>query len=117
LKHDLQWISLVSFDETWSAFGMRQKTSIDKKKDARPKLRPILDYIDAKSKTVVLPDDFAAALKKNKKQETFFSALSFTNKKEYIEWIVTAKKEETRNERVKGSIERLGKEWKNPANR
>ena len=30
LKHNMQWISLVSFDETWSAFGMRQKTEKDK---------------------------------------------------------------------------------------
>lgn len=117
LKHDMQWISLISFDDTWSAFGMRQKTEADKKKDAKPTERPIFDYIDPKTKTVKLPDDFAAILKRNKKQEAFFNALSFTNKKEYIEWIVTAKREETRNERVKASIERLGKEWKNPANR
>ena len=117
LKQDMQWISLISFDDTWSAFGMRQKTEADKKKEVQPKERAIFDYVDPKTKTVKLPDDFAAALKKNKKQETFFNALSFTNKKEYIEWIVTAKREETRQERVKGSIERLGKEWKNPANR
>lgn len=117
LKHDMQWISLVSFDDTWSTFGMRQKTEADRKKEAQPKERVIFKYVDPKTKTVRLPDDFAAALKKNKKQETFFNTLSFTNKKEYIEWIVTAKREETRNERVKGSIERLAKEWKNPANR
>jgi hypothetical protein len=117
LKHDMQWISLISFDDTWSAFGMRQKTEADKKKEGKPKERPIFDYVDPKAKTVKLPDDFAAVLKKNKKQEAFFHTLSFTNKKEYIEWIVTAKREETRNERVKASIERLGKEWKNPANR
>src|SRR5215203_817296 len=117
LKHDMQWISLISFDDTWSAFGMRRKTETDKKKEAKPKQRPIFDYVDPKNKTVKLPDDFAEALRKNKKQETFFNTLSFTNKKEYVEWIVTAKREETRNERVNGSIERLVKEWNNPANR
>jgi len=66
---------------------------------------------------VKLPDDLAAALKKNKKQADFFNTFSFTNKKEYIEWIVTAKREETRTERINGTIERLGKGWKNPANR
>ncbi|MBL7720925.1 MAG: YdeI/OmpD-associated family protein, partial [Chitinophagaceae bacterium] len=54
--------------------------------------------------------------KKNKKEAAYFETLSFTNKKEYIEWIVTAKREETRAERVKGTIERLGKQWKNPRN-
>lgn len=117
LKHDMQWISLISFDDTWSAFGMRQKSEADKKKEETPRERLIFNYVDPKTKTITLPDDFAAALKKNKKQETFFNTLSFSNKKEYIEWIVNAKREETRNERVKGSIERLAKEWKNPANR
>jgi hypothetical protein len=117
LQQNMQWISLISFDDTWSAFGMRQKTEADKKKEARTKERPVFDYVDPKTRTVQLPDDFAAALKKHKKQEAFFNSLSFTNKKEYIQWIITAKKEETRNERVKGSVERLAKEWKNPSNR
>lgn len=113
----LQMINLISFDDTWSAFGMRQKTEADKKKKQAPKERSIFDYADPLTKTVKLPDDFAAELKKNKKQEAFFNTLSFTNKKEYVEWIVTAKREHSRDERVKTSIERLGKEWKNPSNR
>jgi hypothetical protein len=118
LRHDeLQWISLISFNDTWSTFGCRLKTDADKKKAVQPKERPILDYIDPVKKIVRLPDDFAVLLKKNKKQESFFNTLSFTNKKEYVEWIVTAKREETRLERLQGAIERLNKEWKNPAGR
>lgn len=118
LKHQqMQWISLISFDDTWSAFGMRLKTAAGKKKEAQPKEREIFKYIDAQKKIIYLPDDFAAALKKAKRQEAFFNSLSFTNRKEYVEWIVTAKREETRTTRVKESIERLQKEWKNPANR
>ena len=118
LKHEeMQWISLISFDDTWSTFAMRLKTEADKKKEAKPKERPVFDYVDPITKSVTLPEDFAAALKKSKKQEAFFNTLSFSNKKEYIEWIVNAKRDETRTTRVKESIERLGKEWKNPANR
>jgi len=117
LKHDeLTWISLISFDDTWSTFGSRLKTEADKKREEKPKERPIFDYVDPKTKSVRLPDDLAGALKRNKKQEEVFNTLSFTNKKEYIEWIVTAKREETRNERVNGTVERLGKGWKNPRN-
>ena len=116
LEKEMQWISLISFNDTWSAFGMRQKTALDKKKEASPKDRAIFDFVDPKTKAVRLPEDFGSELKKNKKQESFFNSLSFTNKKEYIEWIVTAKREETRNHRVQESIERLEKEWKNPRN-
>lgn len=118
LKHDeLTWVNLVSFDDTWSVFGSRLKTTSDKKKEEKPRERPIFEYVDPKTKTVQLPGDLESSLKKNKKQLDFFNALSFTNKKEYIEWIITAKREETRNERIKGTMERLAKEWKNPNNR
>lgn len=118
LKHQhLQWVNLISFNDTWSVFGMRLKTEADKKKEATPKQRPIFDYIDAKAKTIRLPEDFAALLDNAKTEKAFFDSLSFTNKKEYVEWIVTAKREETRATRVEESVERLKKGWKNPANR
>jgi len=117
MKHDeLQWISLISFDDTWSSFGMRLKSASDKKKTPRQTQRPIFDYVDPATKKVRLPDDLEKILGKNKKAGLFFDTLSFTNKKEYIEWIVTAKREETRAERIKGTVERLEKNWKNPRN-
>jgi len=112
----LTWISLISFDDTWSVFGFRAKTEADKKKEAKPKVREIFNWVDPNTKEVRLPDDLAAALKKNKKEADSFMALSFSNKKEYLEWIVTAKREETRKERIQGTIERLQKKWKNPRN-
>jgi Bacteriocin-protection, YdeI or OmpD-Associated len=115
-KYDLQWLSLISFDDTWSAFAMRSKTDADKKKEAKPKEREIFKYIDAQKKVVTLPSDLASVLKNNKKANDFFQTLSFTNKKEYVEWVITAKREETRNERVKGTVEGLEKGWKNPRN-
>jgi hypothetical protein len=118
LKHNhLQWVNLVSFNDTWSAFGMRLKTEADKKKETKPKERLIFNYIDAVKKTIRLPDDFSKTLDKSKKEKEFFNTLSFTNKKEYVEWIVNAKRDETRATRVREAIERLGKAWKNPANR
>ncbi len=117
LKHDeFTWISLISFNDMWSAFGARLKNESDKKKEGGKKEREIFNWVNPQTKEIRLPEDLASVLKKNKKQNDFFNSLSFTNKKEYVEWIVTAKREETRNERIKGTIERLGKQWKNPRN-
>jgi hypothetical protein len=110
----LTWISLISFNNTWSVFGFRPKTDADRKKEAKPTEKEILKWINAETKEVKLPGDFATALKKNKTEAAFFQSLSFTNKKEYLEWIITAKRPETRAERISGTIERLGKTWKNP---
>lgn len=113
----LTWISLISFDDTWSVFGFRAKTEADKKKEAKPKVeREIFNWVNSKTKEVIVPDDLAAALKKNKNLSDYFYSLAFSHKKEYIEWIVTAKREETRDNRIKGTIERLAQKWKNPRN-
>jgi hypothetical protein len=113
----LTWINLISFNDTWSVFGFRGKTEADKKKEAKPRAeREIFNWVDPATKKVKLPPDLAAALRKNKKETAFFETLSFSNKKEYVEWIVTAKREETRKERIKGTVERLAKQWKNPRN-
>lgn len=116
-RKELHFLVLISFNETWSAFALRLKTEKDQKKAAGPKERPVFHYIDPVKKQVYLPDDLAAALKEAKEASAFFETLSFTNKKEYIEWVVTAKRDETRATRVKETVERLGKGWKNPANR
>jgi uncharacterized protein YdeI (YjbR/CyaY-like superfamily) len=70
-----------------------------------------------KSKTVlVVPDDLKAALKKNKKAATTFDGFSYSNQKEYVEWIVEAKREETRLKRLETTIEWLAegkvRNWK-----
>ncbi|HTL07033.1 MAG TPA: YdeI/OmpD-associated family protein, partial [Chitinophagaceae bacterium] len=112
----LTWISLISFDSTWSAFGCRLKKERDKARSTATKENPLLAYIDAASKTVKLPEDLAAALKKLPASAAFFDSLSYTNRKEYVEWIVTARREATRAERISGTLERLAKRWKNPRN-
>lgn len=113
----LTWLTLVSFDDTWSAFGFRAKTDADKKKEGKPAPeREIFKWVDPATKKVKLPPELAVALSKNKKAAGYFESLAFSHKKEYIEWIVTAKREATRTARVKGTLERLGKGWKNPRN-
>ena len=50
------------------------------------------------------PDYFLAAIKKNKKAWATFEKFSPSNKKDYIEWIVDAKTDETRISRMKQAI-------------
>src|SRR5262249_2003824 len=88
LKHEeIQWVSLISFDATWSPFSYRLKTAEDEKRAAKPRERPIFDYIDAEKKIVRLPEDLAAELKKHKDLQELFDELAFSHRKEYVEWI------------------------------
>ena len=113
----LAWINLISFDDTWSVFGFRAKTAADFKKAAKPKKeREIFKWIDPVKKTVRIPGELAAAFSKNKQEAKYFDSLAFSHRKEYVEWIVEAKRPETKQARVEGTIERLRKQWKNPRN-
>lgn len=66
---------------------------------ARPKRRERQD--------LVVPEDLLAALKKNKKAKAAFDDFSYSHKKEYVEWITEAKREETRRQRVEKTIKRI----------
>ena len=62
---------------------------------------------DDAPRTVAVPADLEAALKKSPAQEKAFAALSYSHKKEYADWIESAKKPETRQKRVEKAIEML----------
>jgi uncharacterized protein YdeI (YjbR/CyaY-like superfamily) len=51
------------------------------------------------------PPEFADALKKNKEASAAFQAFSPSCKREYIEWIADAKREDTRTKRIAQSVE------------
>jgi uncharacterized protein YdeI (YjbR/CyaY-like superfamily) len=52
-----------------------------------------------------VPEDLTKALKKNKKALTTFEALPPSHKREYVEWIVEAKREDTRKRRLESAVE------------
>lgn len=69
-----------------------------------------------KKELLRIPNDFAAALKKNAKARKTFEDFSPSNKREYVEWVSEAKREETRQERLMTSIKWLAegkpRNWK-----
>ena len=68
--------------------------------------------IDDQSRTVIVTTDLKQALSKNKVADKFFSALSYTYQKEYVDWITEAKREETRERRLRKTLCLLGEQIK-----
>lgn len=58
-------------------------------------------------RTLSIPPDLEAALAKHKQARKTFDEFSYSNRKEYIEWITEAKREATRAKRVATAIEYL----------
>lgn len=55
-------------------------------------------------KELPIPKELAAAFKKNKKAAVGFKAFTNSQRREYIEWIIEAKTEETKSKRVETTI-------------
>lgn len=65
---------------------------------------------------LVVPDDFMNFLKKDKDAYRTFSEFSYSNQKDYLEWINEAKTPETRSKRISTAVEWLhegkSRNWK-----
>lgn len=114
----IRWLSMISFDDTWTAFSFRLKTEKDLAEEAKPKEeRAIFQYADSSTKTITLPEDMKQLFEAHPAEKAIFDALSFSNRREYVEWIVSAKQVQTRQNRLAGAIEKLQKGFKNPSGR
>ena len=55
---------------------------------------------DDEPRDVVVPDDLRAALAKDETSRAYFDELPYSHRKEYVDWIVGAKRDETRRRRI-----------------
>jgi uncharacterized protein YdeI (YjbR/CyaY-like superfamily) len=58
-------------------------------------------------KVLIVPDYFMAALQNNQQALMVFESSSYSHKKEYVEWIIDAKTETTRQKRLAMAIEMI----------
>ena len=67
-------------------------------------------------KELKIPGYFLKEVKKNKKALSVFEKFSYSNQKEYVEWVTEAKTEDTRNTRLQTTVEWLAegkiRNWK-----
>lgn len=60
--------------------------------------------LDTEPRTVDIPDDLSVALARDPDARTAFETLSFTHRREYVEWIEDAKRPETRVRRIAETV-------------
>ena len=94
---------------------IRQRAALNEAGAKAPKVpKPGAKRKPAAPATV--PPDLAAALRKNAKARATFEGFSPSHKREYVEWITEAKRDETRQRRLGQAIEMLAegktRNWK-----
>lgn len=124
LSRDMNWecvsalgyesVRAIALDHVWTALYFKKPSSENTKKDNFSSANPA-QGVDYANRTIQIPEELNALLVKNKPAHSFFETLSFTNKREYVEWITGAKKEETKTRRLREAVEKLVAGKKNPS--
>lgn len=114
-KYSLRPVASVAINETWTALRFRPNDQIKNSdvSNSSIRLNELSKYIDVDKRIITLPPELSKML--NPQATDFFKSLSYTNKKEYVTWVLTAKQEKTRTERIIKSAEKLSAGKKNPS--
>lgn len=110
-------IAMISLDDTWSACRLRPSSEIKRTNVSNKEIpaNDFGDYVDVENKTIRTPEDLASALDQYPAAKAFFETLSYSHRKEYVIWILSAKRAETRSDRVQKTIAKLQSNKKNPS--
>ena len=63
--------------------------------------------LDTEPRTVSVPRDLAEALGADSVAQKAFASMSFTHRREYVEWVEEAKRADTRARRIAATVERV----------
>jgi hypothetical protein len=116
-RYKLQGVSSIAVDEKWAGSRFRPEGQAKISGTGKDEIRnsEFGAFIDVDNKKIILPPDMERAIQRTPRASGFYQQLSYSNKKEYVLWILTAKQEKTRNERLSRLTEKLLAGKKNPA--
>jgi len=116
-KYGLRTVAAAAIDETWTAIRLRQEglSKVSEFRNEEIKKSDHADFIDLENRQIILPPDMKEILEHSPNALAYYQTLSFTNRKEYVVWILSAKQEKTRTERLSKLTEKLLAKKKNPS--
>ena len=116
-KYGLSGVAAASIDATWTALRFKPTGQIKRSGAGNQQIQTsdLGEYIDVENRLVRLPEDVKSQLQHHPEAMAFFEELSYTNKKEFVLWVLTAKQDKTRQDRVTKMVEKLLAGKKNPS--
>ena len=115
--YGLRTVSAASIDNIWTALRFRPTdlTKVSVTRNDKIRDNEFSEFIDIDKRQVKLPPEVEHILCQSNQALNFYQSLSYSNKKEYVIWILSAKQEKTKNERLNKLIEKLLAGKKNPS--
>lgn len=116
-KYGLGGVAAAAVDATWTALRFRPKEQTRTSDTCNDEIKQneYGQWIDVDKKSIILREDIKQSLEQNPQALANYEKLSWSNRKEYVLWILTAKQEKTREERLMKMIEKLIAGKKNPS--
>jgi len=116
-KYNLRVVSAASVNEIWTALRLRPvgQSKLSDSRNEAIKKNEYAEFIDVDNKQIKLPQEIKPALENAPAAMAFYQSLSYSNKKEYVVWILSAKQEQTKAERLIKMVEKLTAGKKNPS--
>ncbi|MBS1743577.1 MAG: YdeI/OmpD-associated family protein [Bacteroidetes bacterium] len=108
----------IAIDNTWTAvmFKKQQSAPVKKTNFNSATVLASTDY-NGRSLDIDVPEELKVLFKKNKPAETFFESLPMNNRKEYVEWVIGAKRSDTKSKRLDAVVEKLSTGKRTPTAR
>jgi len=117
--YGLRPVASAAVNETWTALRFRPIEQVKTSEGRNEGIRnnEYSAYVDVDNKIITLPDNIKYALEQQPAALAWFQQLSYSNKKEYVLWILTAKQEKTREDRLVKMVNMLLDKKKNPSDK
>jgi hypothetical protein len=111
-EHGYESVRAVAIDNVWSAIRFSRSAKRDSKRLHYSSANPA-PGVDYRKRNIDVPSELQQLFNNNKPAAAFFDSLAFTHRREYVEWISSAKKNETRSRRLETTLEKLNAGKKN----
>lgn len=118
--HGLRPVASAAINDVWTALRFRPEHLVkhaDSSKKSIAKQNDYSAYINPDKKEITLPSYLQEALIQEPAAIANYEKLAWSHRKEYVVWILSAKQEETRNNRIAKMVEMLLAGKKNPSDK
>ncbi|SEN48402.1 Bacteriocin-protection, YdeI or OmpD-Associated [Mucilaginibacter gossypiicola] len=118
-QYGLRPVASAAVNEVWTALRFRpvEAVKVSEGRNEAVRNNEHSAYIDVDNKIVTLPDYIKETLEQYPGVLDYFQSLAYSHKKEYVLWILTAKQEKTRQDRLAKMVEMLQNKKKNPSDK
>jgi hypothetical protein len=119
-QHGLRPVAAVAINNVWSSLRFRPEHLVKKSgtsKEAIQKDNDYSAYIDVDKKQITLPPYLHEALAAAPAAMATYEKLAWSHRKEYVIWVLSAKQEATRANRIAKMVDMLLAGKKNPSDK